>query len=54
MPPTHGFDELRKQGQMTWIEEEPGWVAAPEDVVDALVSILHPEADPYAEDGGEG
>jgi hypothetical protein len=32
----HGLDELRGQGGMDWIEEEKGWVAAPEDVVGAL------------------
>lgn len=32
----HGLNELREQGRMTWIEEEHGWVAAPEDIVDAL------------------
>jgi hypothetical protein len=33
-----GLDGLREQGRMTWIEEEHGWVAAPEDVVGALAS----------------
>jgi hypothetical protein len=33
---TDGLDELRGQGRMTWVEEEKGWVAAPEDVVGAL------------------
>jgi hypothetical protein len=32
----HGLDELRKLGRMTWIEGEHGWVAAPEDILDAL------------------
>lgn len=36
MQPTHGLNELREQGRMTWIEEEHGWVAAPEEIVDAL------------------
>jgi hypothetical protein len=31
-----GLDELRGQGRMTWIAEEHGWLAAPEDIVDAL------------------
>jgi len=31
-----GLDKLREQGRMTWIEEEHGWGAAPEDIVDAL------------------
>lgn len=33
-----GLDELREHGRMTWVEEEHGWAAAPEDVVDALSS----------------
>lgn len=36
MPPMHGLNELREQGRMTWIEEEHGWVAAPEEIVGAL------------------
>jgi hypothetical protein len=32
----HGFDELREQGKMTWIEKEHGWGAALEDIVAAL------------------
>jgi hypothetical protein len=32
----HGLDELEAQGQMTWIEAQHGWAAAPGDVVDAL------------------
>jgi hypothetical protein len=31
-----GLNELREQGQMTWIEQENGWVAAPEEIVQAL------------------
>jgi hypothetical protein len=31
-----GLDELREQGRMTWIEQEHGWVAAPEEIVKAL------------------
>ena len=34
----HGLDELREQGKMTWIDEEHGWLAAPEDIVDALAN----------------
>jgi len=36
MRPMNGLSELREQGRMTWMEEEHGWVAAPEDVVKAL------------------
>ena len=36
MQPMHGLNELREQGQMTWIEAEQGWGAAQEDIVDAL------------------
>jgi hypothetical protein len=32
----HGLNELRERGRMTWIDEERGWRAAPEDIVDAL------------------
>jgi hypothetical protein len=32
----HGLDELRKQGKMTWINEDHGWVAASEDIEDIL------------------
>jgi hypothetical protein len=31
-----GFDSLREQDRMTWIEQEPGWAATPEDVVTVL------------------
>jgi hypothetical protein len=31
-----GLDELEARGQMTWIEAQHGWAAAPGDVVDAL------------------
>ena len=30
------LDELRGHGKMTWIEAEQGWVAAPEEIVNAL------------------
>jgi len=29
------LDELRGHGRMTWIEAEQGWVAAPEEIVNA-------------------
>ena len=32
----NGLNELREQGRMTWIEPEHGWVAAPEEIVNAL------------------
>ena len=32
----HGLNELREQGRMSWIEEEHGWGAAPEEIVGAL------------------
>ena len=28
-----GLNELRERGMMTWIEQEHGWVAAPEEIV---------------------
>jgi hypothetical protein len=31
-----GLKELREQGRMTWIEQEHGWVGAPEEIVKAL------------------
>ena len=34
----NAIDELREQGKMTWIDEEHGWIAAPEDVVNALAN----------------
>src|SRR5260370_41803016 len=34
--PITGLNELREQGRMTWIEEEHGWIAAPEEVMKAL------------------
>jgi hypothetical protein len=30
------LDQLHDQGRMTWTERERGWVAVPDDVVDAL------------------
>lgn len=32
----NALNELREQGSMTWIEQEHGWVAAPEEIVNAL------------------
>jgi hypothetical protein len=31
-----GLNELRERGRMTWIEQEHGWVAAPEEIMTAL------------------
>jgi len=31
-----GFNALREQNRMTWIEREHGWAATPEDVVTVL------------------
>lgn len=28
-----GFNELREPNRITWIEQEHGWIAAPEDIV---------------------
>ena len=33
-----GLNELRDQGRMTWTEEEHGWVAAPEEIANALAT----------------
>jgi hypothetical protein len=33
-----GLDDLREQGKMTWAEAEHGWVAVPDDIVDALAN----------------
>lgn len=33
-----GFRELREQSRIRWIEQEHGWGAAPEDIVNALSS----------------
>lgn len=32
----NGLNDLRERGGMTWMDEERGWVAALEDVVNAL------------------
>ena len=34
----NGLDELREDGRMTWSEAEQGWVAAPEEIVQAFSS----------------
>ena len=31
-----GFDALREHSQITWIERDHGWAAAPEDIVTVL------------------
>ena len=62
LQPMHGLDELEMQGRMTWIEARHGWVAAPDDVVEALSRMASRrdhafsswERDPYMDDGGEG
>ncbi len=36
MRPLTGLNELRRQDRMAWIEQENGWVAAPEEIVKAL------------------
>ncbi len=33
-----GLDELRGQGRMTWIGQERGWGAAPEEILNAFSS----------------
>jgi hypothetical protein len=38
MRPMQGLNELREQGRMTWIEDQRGWVAAPQDIVGALLN----------------
>ncbi|MBI2203908.1 MAG: hypothetical protein HYU41_08670 [Candidatus Rokubacteria bacterium] len=32
----HGLDDLRRQGGMDWVQQEQGWMAAPDDVIGAL------------------
>jgi hypothetical protein len=32
----NGLEELREQGRMTWLEQERGWIGAPEEIVKAL------------------
>jgi hypothetical protein len=41
-----GLNELREQGRMTWIEQEHGWVAAPEEIVKALSKDGFEECNP--------
>lgn len=31
-----GLDDLRATGRMTWMEAERGWIAAPEEIVEAF------------------
>jgi len=38
MQAVNSLDELREQGKMTWSERERGWVAAPTEILNALVS----------------
>src|SRR2546427_11143256 len=33
-----GFDALREHSRITWIEQEHGWIAAPEDIVNVLAN----------------
>ena len=51
------IDKLREQGKTTWIDEEHGWIAAPEDIVDgepvAHGRTLDLEPNPYTENSGE-
>jgi len=37
MQPMGGLNELRGDGRMMWTEAESGWIAAPEEIVTALV-----------------
>jgi hypothetical protein len=34
----NAIEGLREQGTMTWTDEEHGWIADPEDIVDALAN----------------
>src|SRR5689334_11297950 len=34
----NAIDELRERGAITWIEEEHGWVASPDDIIAALAN----------------
>jgi hypothetical protein len=38
MQAVNSLEELRQQGKMTWSEPERGWVAAPAEILSALVS----------------
>lgn len=33
-----GLDGLRRDGRMTWMEPERGWMAAPDEIVEALAN----------------
>jgi hypothetical protein len=33
-----GLDGLRRDGRMTWMELERGWMAAPDEIVEALAN----------------
>ena len=55
------LDELQAHGRMTWSEAQHRWIAAPDDVVEALSRMASRrdhafsswERDPYMDDGGE-
>ncbi len=55
------LDELQVHGRMTWSEAQHRWIAAPDDVVEALSRMASSrdhafsscERDPYIDDGGE-
>jgi hypothetical protein len=36
MQAMNAVGDLRRQGRMTWIKAEHGWIAAPEEIVSAL------------------
>jgi hypothetical protein len=36
METMNAIEQLRRQGKANWIEEADGWIATPEDIVDAL------------------
>jgi hypothetical protein len=36
MKAVNSLDELREKGRMTWSEGEPGWLAAPAEILNAL------------------
>jgi hypothetical protein len=38
MDEMNAIEQLRGKNKMTWIEEAQGWLAAPEDIVDALAN----------------
>jgi len=38
METLNAIEQLRGQGKATWIEEAHGWMATPEDIVDALAN----------------